>query len=213
MIPSVITKSSLNDQYGCSSFCTSSFVDGSYAIHILMACLSPHHLGFPAYFFCCHAVWYICTLLHLWLCIYLVISSCLFVLWLCWIANLLQIVVFQIYIGFLCCICECVAIFFAICVTDPLCLSWKLPPAVCHLLPCWLCGWSSNGGIFLGHGVCPGILFLCCYKMFLYWQGSYKCCWLQYGFVRCFIPWELHSTPCLQKTCSQIDTQCICFLV
>ena len=48
----------------------------------------------------------------------------------------------------------------------------RVPPAVCGLSSFWLNRWSSNSWILLGHGLCPGFNFLCCYKGLLHWLGS-----------------------------------------
>ena len=43
-IESMLVILSLNDQYGCSSFCSSALVMSSLRVIVLTACLSAHHL-------------------------------------------------------------------------------------------------------------------------------------------------------------------------
>ena len=48
---------------------------------------------------------------------------------------------------------------------------WRLPPAVCDTLLCWLHRWNSSDLIFLGHEVCLGLLFQCFHIRFQCWSG------------------------------------------
>ena len=109
---------------------------------------------------------------------------------------MLWIAVVQIFIGFLCCIDECVVIFLVtvICVIGLLHLSWKLPPVVCSLLFYWLHRCSSSVGNSLGHGGYLGFSFLCCCTAFLNWLGS--CSWMLLAGVvlHCQVPHSLETT-------------------
>ena len=55
-IPSVIATSSLNDQYDCSFFCTSAFVDGQLHMTYSDSTLGTQFLGCQYYAFSWHAV-------------------------------------------------------------------------------------------------------------------------------------------------------------
>ena len=59
---------------------------------------------------------------------------------------------------------------------------------------------SSNGGIFLGHGVCEGLLYVVIKGFYIGKAPAHKCCWVQCCTIICFIPWQLLSVPLLQKT-------------
>ena len=105
VIPLKIVISSLNDQYGYSSFCTSALLMASQEVHALVKCLGVPHLGLlllPLLLSWSLVCLYM-TSLHQWLCTYLVFlhpclsHSCV------WIANLQWIVVTQACTVFLCC--------------------------------------------------------------------------------------------------------------
>ena len=167
----------------------------SNAIHTMPAYLSAHHLVLLTLLHLhSWSLVYLCmTLLHLWSYSFQIFHLCLS----CgcfWIANLQWIAGVQAYTGFLCCIGKCIVIIFVVCVIGLPCLYWKSLPVTCGLLSHWLCGWSSSGGIFQGIGVCLGILFLCCYNLFLYWSGFWS--WMLLARVLHFwvlIPWKLFS--------------------
>ena len=158
-IKSMITFSSLTSMAVALSALQLLFM-ASHVKHILTAFLHAHHLGLSASFLllsCSLASVYDSTafmvthtpgisssLLVSWWCLYRysAMNSCgpdlyrILMLWMC--SNIL------------CNLCHRLAISFL-----------KIDTVVCALLSFWLHGWSSNGKIFLGHGVCPGLLFLC----------------------------------------------------
>ena len=151
------------------------------------------------------------TLSHLCLCTYWVFYHLYLSHDCVWITNLLWIVVVQVCTGFLWCIDQCVSILFIICVIGSLCLSWKLPPMVYSLLSFWCHGWSSNGGISLGHEVYPGFSFhVAIMGFFTAYTFDERDYWPQGCIFWCFIPWKPYSILHLQKTHYETDICCIC---
>ena len=170
----------------------------SHAVYILISYLSDHHLVLSTLFLllACSLVYPCMTLLHLWLCL-----SRYFLISVSWLCLNRQTARNNCGLGFVqdipCYVDASVVIFFVVCMTDPLCLSWKLPPAFCDLLSCWLHGWSSSGGIFLGHAVCLELLSHVALTCSCIGQAPVnKCYRLEFCIVGYFISWELHSVPC-----------------
>ena len=160
IIPSMITISSLNGQYGFRSFCTSAFVKGqpcsmssdsmpgcsssSVAILISSSIIQFHVSVHDSIAF---------MVMHM-----PGISSSLFQ-GCVRITNLWWIIVVLVCIVFLCCINGFTIEFFWAHVIGFQHLSWILLPVACGPQLHWLHGWSSSDDNFLGHWVYPALCF------------------------------------------------------
>ena len=109
----MIAISSLNDQYGCSSFCTSSFVYGqpcnTYSDSLPKSSSSAVAILIPS------AVMQSgISLLHLLLCSFQVFPCLCLSCGSIWLANLQRITVVHIFAWFLCCVDESTVISFVV---------------------------------------------------------------------------------------------------